>query len=414
MSLTNAGLPNGGATSNYKFQYDTSAGGAGGPELARLTQVMSKCDADFQLMQGWFAGGTFPFAAPMEADVTGVDDGSGSWGPPVKLNSVSGDAGYLRMLLIAEVTEMFMKSQASALGTSGWFPGNEGSLGEGLSRFLAEQFLIESGLGLGEFPSWGWTANAWLTSPDQPDWVNKVDPTGDHVGIEIGCSILSIYYLYSQLKFTIPQIVGAAASDLAGVYTNLTQDAGDPFPFFQRLLQAYPGPGGITTGTNLDDPFPVGLVSIWEEKSTFGYDEVQDVIKQNGGVFSGAFWVVVEGFSKNAFKTLGITVALDGSLTTAQGITVSPSATYAIDFEDPARPAASQRIRIPYDIKFTTTAAGDFSPVGSTGENELDLHAELQIGGQKVAASDAYAAFELVAGADPYFTNVEPKQGNVF
>jgi hypothetical protein len=46
--------------------------------------------------------------------------------------------------------------------------------------------------------------------------------------------------------------------------------------------------------------------------------------------------------------------------------------------------------------------------------NELDLHVELQIGGQKVNASDAYAAFELVAGADPYFTNVDPQANNVF
>src|ERR1700753_747301 len=115
---------------------------------------MSDCDADFTLMQGWFSGVSFPFSTPMEVDVANNDGGGASWGPPVELDSVSGDAGYLRMLLIAEVTEMFMKSQAAALGTSGWFPGNEGSLGEGLSRFLAEQFLIESGLGLGEFPSW--------------------------------------------------------------------------------------------------------------------------------------------------------------------------------------------------------------------------------------------------------------------
>jgi len=414
MGLTNAGLPNGGATTDYTFQYDTALGGAGGPEPARLTKVMASCDADFNLMQSWFKGVAFPFSKPMEADVNNNDAGSASWGPPVQLNSVTGDAGYLRMLLIAEVTEMFMKSQAAALGTSGWFPGNEGSLGEGLSRFLAEQFLIQSGLGLGEFPNWGWTANSWLTSPSLPDWVNNVDPTGDETYIEIGCSILFIYYLFTQLNFTIPQIVAAAASNLAGVYTNLTGDAGDPFPFFKRLMQAFPGPGGITTGANLDNPFPVGLVSIWAEKSTFGYDEVQDVIAQNAGVFSGAFWVVVEGFSKNSFNALGITVKLDGTLMTAKGIKVYLSTTYSVDYEDTAKPNAPQRIRIPYDIKFSTAANADFPSMGSTSENELDLHAQLQIAGQKVAASDAYAAFELVAGADPYFTNVDPNQGNVF
>jgi hypothetical protein len=282
MGLENTGLPNGGVTTNYKFLYDSALAAPAGPEPARTTQAMQSCDADFQLMQGWFTGVTFPFSTPMEADVQ-TGGGTASWGPPVDLNSTSNDAGYLRMLLIAEVTEMFMKSQAIALNTSGWFPGyqgngNEGSIGEGLSRFLAEQFLIESGLGLGEFPSWGWTANSWLTSPNQPDWVNNVDPSGDETSIEIGCSILFIYYLYTQLAFSINQIIAAAASNLAGVYTNLTQDTGNPFPFFQRLLQAYPGAGGITTGANLDDPWPVGLVSIWEEKSYFGYYEVQDLI----------------------------------------------------------------------------------------------------------------------------------------
>ena len=414
MSLTNAGLPNSGATTNYKFQYDTVLGNPGGPEPARLQQVMMSCDADFNLMQSWFSGVSFPFSLPLEADVQNDNGGGASWGPPVNLDSVTGDSGYLRMLLIAEVTEMFMKSQAAALGTTGWFPGNEGSLGEGLSRFLAEQFLISSGLGLGEFPSWGWTANNWLATPDLPDWINNVDPTGDLDYVEIGCSILFIYYLFAQLKFTIAQIVAAAADNLAGVYTNLTGDAGDPFPFFKRLMQTYPGSGGLNTGANLDNPFPVGLVSIWEEKSTFGFDEVSDVITQSNGVFSAAFWVVVEGFSKNSFNALGIIVELDGTLMTTMGITVSPSATYAIDFEDIAKPNAPQRIRIPYDIKFTHAADGAFPPMGSTNENELDLHVELQIGGQKVAASDAYAAFELVAGANPYFTNVGPSLANVF
>jgi hypothetical protein len=418
MGLENTGLPNGGVTTNYKFLYDSALAAPAGPEPARTTQAMQSCDADFQLMQGWFTGVTFPFSTPMEADVQ-TGGGTAGWGPPVDLNSTSNDAGYLRMLLIAEVTEMFMKSQAIALNTSGWFPGyqgngNEGSIGEGLSRFLAEQFLIESGLGLGEFPSWGWTANSWLTSPNQPDWVNNVDPSGDETSIEIGCSILFIYYLYTQLAFSINQIIAAAASNLAGVYTNLTQDTGNPFPFFQRLLQAYPGAGGITTGANLDDPWPVGLVSIWEEKSYFGYYEVQDLISSSAGVYSGAFWVVVEGFSKNSFNSLGITVELDGSLTTTNGIHVSPSTKYSVDYEDEAKPNAPQRIRIPYDITFSAAVDSAFPPMDSTTENELDLHVELQIAGQKVSASDAYGAFWLVGGADPYFTNIDPAQNNVW
>ena len=69
MALTNAGLPNSGTTTNYKFQYDSVLGNPGGPEPARLTQVMGDCDADFNLMQSWFSGVAFPFTLPVEADV---------------------------------------------------------------------------------------------------------------------------------------------------------------------------------------------------------------------------------------------------------------------------------------------------------------------------------------------------------
>ena len=58
----------------------------------------------------------------------------------------SGNPAYLRYLLIAEVTEIFMMTQGR-----GWFQGSdEGSKGEGLSRFLSGQFLAMNGfLGLG-------------------------------------------------------------------------------------------------------------------------------------------------------------------------------------------------------------------------------------------------------------------------
>lgn len=420
MALQSTGLPHGGVTTFYKFLYDSSLAGAGGIEPARTTQLMADCDADFALMQGWFSGVTFPFSTPMEVDVNNDPSGSASWGPPVQLNDSSDGVGYLRMLLIAEVTEMFMKSQ-----NKGWFPGdtspggNEGSCGEGLSRFLAEQFLIESGVGLTTFPSWGWTANSWLgsASPSQPDWINNVDPTGDETVVEIGCNILFIYYLFTQLNFTINQIIAAAAATPAGDYSNLTGDTGNPFPFFQTLLNAYPGSGGITSGQNLDNPFPVGLTSIWVEKSTFGLNEVQDVLSQNHGTFSAAFWVVIEGFSMNSFKALGITVETNGTLTTKMGITVAPSVTAAVDFENTMLPNAPQRIRVPYDITFaaSTTGAGNtVFPAAGGLPLELDLHVWLQASGQKVPGSDSYAAFEFVAGADPYFTNVDPTQGNVF
>ena len=112
----------------------------------------------------------------------------------------------------------------------------------------------------------------------------------------------------------------------------------------------------------------------------------------------------------NSFKALGITVETNGTLTTKMGITVAPSVTAAVDFENTMLPNAPQRIRVPYDITFaaSTTGAGNtVFPAAGGLPLELDLHVWLQASGQKVPGSDSYAAFEFVAGADPYFTNVD-------
>jgi hypothetical protein len=55
----------------------------------------------------------------------------------------------------------------------------------------------------------------------------------------------------------------------------------------------------------------------------------------------------------------------------------------------------------------------------STGSAQYDLATFLTIVGTKVPGSDAATKFELVAGADPYFTNIDttpgdPNQNNVF
>ncbi len=52
--------------------------------------------------------------------------------------SYSNNSAYLRYLLVAEIVEIFMLAQ-----NTGWFQdGDEGSKGEGLSRFLSGQFLV--------------------------------------------------------------------------------------------------------------------------------------------------------------------------------------------------------------------------------------------------------------------------------
>lgn len=155
---------------------------------------------------------------------------------------------------------------------------------------------------------------------------------------------------------------------------------------------------------------PLGTATFWVDKNTFGKDEVQDVINTGAGLWQKAFWVVVEGFSKNSFTSLHVTVPVPtGPFANLTGVTISQNPD--IDYENGADPSAQQRIRIPFDITFTTASLGDF-PLSGSQTYELD--ASIATDGNKVAGSDTSTQFELVAGADPYFTNIDPAQNNVY
>jgi hypothetical protein len=155
---------------------------------------------------------------------------------------------------------------------------------------------------------------------------------------------------------------------------------------------------------------PLGRLSFWVDKSTFGKDEVQDIITASGGKVEKAFWLVVEGFSKTSFSSLHVTLpAPTGPFASIPGITISQN--LDIDYENGADPGAPQRIRVGFDITFTTASLSHFP---SSGSQTFELDAFIATDGNRVAGTDAATVFELVAGADPYFTNVDPTQDNVF
>jgi hypothetical protein len=156
------------------------------------------------------------------------------------------------------------------------------------------------------------------------------------------------------------------------------------------------------------------MLSFWVDKNTFGKDEVQDILNTHAGKFSNAFWLVVEGFSMNSFNSLGVTIPdLTGSFTNIPGISISQSSTTPIVYENPDKPKAPQRIRIAYDIKFTDASLAAF-PNNGDAPASLELDARITVGGNTPPNATANAIFELTAGADPYFTNIDPAQNNVF
>lgn len=397
-----------GVTAHFALSYDdalNSTAHPGQPEPARTNALIAQIETDYDLMSGWFGGISLSFALPISVKVANAGGGA-SWGPPITLNPGGGDANLMRYLLVAEVTEMFMLAQ-----NRGWFApdgSNEQSSGEGLSHFLATQFLLANGLA-----PFNAISNLWLNS-SRDDWVNQTDVYDNSSSPKSGCALLFLYYLHTQLGFSNADIVAAAAPQLSGVYHGLTEDPGNPFPFFKRMLDvAFPGTGTITHGPNFDDPYPLGLLSFWVEKNSFGRDEVQDAIATSGGVFPNALWLIVEGFSVNSFNALGVTnAAFSGTFASLPGIQITRSA-LPMDLEDDANSAMPQRLRIAFDVRFTAATLAAFPAAGSAPAN-LTLESHLNSNGNVLPASNAATLFELVSGADPYFTDIDPAQGNEF
>ena len=152
---------------------------------------------------------------------------------------------------------------------NGWFQGHdEGSKGEGLSRFLGAQFLDANGFADPGIRADFAVADGWLNSA-RGDFVNNApdDNAPDAVN---GCTTLFIYWLHSQLGYGINAIVGAGASTLAGVYRNLSGDPTDPFPYFKKTLDnAFPSTtNSHVSGANPDNPFPIATAVF--ELANFG------------------------------------------------------------------------------------------------------------------------------------------------
>jgi hypothetical protein len=187
MALITTGLPNGGRTTHYNFSYDDSFAQSptnpAGPEPARTIAVMASCENDYNWLANLFGrsdvtGINVQVNVRANVPATCVQPGffGACWNGSITQATIqlladqpgySNNPAYLRYLLILEGSEIFMMAQ-----NTGWFQGsNEGSKGEGLSRFLSGEFLAQNGfLGIGILNNLG-VADKWLNSPRQ-DFVN--------------------------------------------------------------------------------------------------------------------------------------------------------------------------------------------------------------------------------------------------
>ncbi len=109
--------------------------------------MIAACEGDFALMSGWFGGIELSNISVHVLTQGGGADWNGSAASSTveikaEGQSFSSSPDFIRYLLVAEITEIMMLAQGI-----GWFQGqDEGSKGEGLSRFLGAQFLDANGL----------------------------------------------------------------------------------------------------------------------------------------------------------------------------------------------------------------------------------------------------------------------------
>lgn len=426
MADSHANLTNNGLTTNFDVSYDDSMTNKANV-VANANALLGVVENEFTVTTGWFGVPASKFGTghrqKVKLDLADTNNPNGSIGLPgannngygsdinldaVNLITDSRAPGMVQNAFMAEWSEILM----SIVGT--WNAGD--SSGEGLSQFCSIRRFPA-----GHYNYYGHWVEPWLngdtTSPNaaRSDWVSQTftgggGKRGDGDSVSFGCALAFLYYLFTQLQFSETQIVGAGSSTLAGAYTKLTGDHGNPFPAFLNLIEhVHPSSSTVQlSGPVPDDMFPIAVTSFWANKDTFGKNEVQEIIAKKGGVWSQAFWVVVDGFSEASFNSLGVTVdTLTGSFVNLPGVQIIPN--LAIDYENAASPLAPQRIRIPFDVKFTNAVLSHFPASGST---QFDLATSLTAAGSTITGSAASTKFELVAGADPYFTNIDTTPGD--
>ena len=165
---------------------------------------------------------------------------------------------------------------------------------------------------------------------------------------------------------------------------------------------------------------PLGTVTLLMNKNSFGEDEVKEAIKNAGtgatqAVFSSAFWVALDEYSQNTFGSFAITVPtptftdLNSNPVTPTGFSIQlTTATAAAPnpvLEAPGDNTSIQRMRWSYDVVFDIPLQGTFP--SSYLLNATFLMNGNQPPGGTAGHSQDVANFDLLPGADPYFSNID-------
>lgn len=146
----------------------------------------------------------------------------------------------------------------------------------------------------------------------------------------------------------------------------------------------------------------------WTVKSTYGADEIA-TIGPTG--FVDAFYLVLDGYTPQLVGS-NPTVTLSGPLQRIGGAVIAPQPAI---FTDAAHPNTAQRILIPCTVQSIPTGPASAFPQPGSPPMVLALEAQITVNTTPSATPlFAEALFELSAGEDPYFVNVDSAADNVF
>jgi hypothetical protein len=238
-----------GSAKHFNVFFDPYLGAAGASHAEALLAV---CDRDYSIIQSFFSGIT-PSRAPFNVIIAPSDD------PPRGVRGAyhhgcdgidiycedSSNIDYIKMLVVAEVVEVFSAAQGL-----GWDCSTTN--GEALSRVLAEVLYPAEAIVI---------ASEWLNS-DRPDYITENKPSplpdgrlADSDQVSNACGVLFLYWLHDQLGFSWEQIVQAGASSLGRTYAKLTGQT-DAFARFSSFMQTH-FPAGTPVNLPTNNPFPL-------------------------------------------------------------------------------------------------------------------------------------------------------------
>jgi hypothetical protein len=246
--VADPGFTDAGTTAHFTFEFNQTLNAPAAVALSAA--LIQNAERDYISITSWFDGLT-PVGVPFRVKInprsttrSGSNDGNRNITIDVGATT---DFDLAQAVLVAEMIEIFMRAQ-----NSGWMPGR--SHGEALSQAAAFLLYPSKATGL-DGPQ------TWLDSADprngavRPDFVSVTDPT-DTNKWSYGCGLLFVYYLESELGFSMRAIVQAAADTFEGVFHNLTLASG-AFVGFSALLNARFPSGTASRLAGSTNPFPL-------------------------------------------------------------------------------------------------------------------------------------------------------------